>query len=339
MSLPASAVLENYENVQKQILPDVTVDFRRFDFTTEASPSDPKKSRVKLIDEQGRDYILSDLSKKQIGTIFGFKWDQWFNSDLVDFQRAAEEIRTRAQARADMGEEHNIIRVMKPMTHGESRLCRGIVSGSYVHIDDGDFLSVVANKAEELGLNDLKFTKFRTSAANPLSRYAFTWGDPVEMKSGEYFRGMSIKNSDVGFSSLIIDEYWWRLVCTNGMIAMADQNALYKRRHTGKGLERFDRTFEGLLTKATEDFAKTEMRMRHADTVPITMETAVEGMKRLKVTLSEIEEIQGLLESQVYPMTYMGVVNSLTQTARDHKNPARGSELEKVAGKLILRVN
>jgi hypothetical protein len=325
-------VMRKYERVQQQILPDVNLDFRRIGFKEEAVPGDETVNQIRLVDHQhdDTDYILTDLARRQIGQLFGFSWDRWFNSKLVDVERAGEEIRTRANKM----EEHKVIRVLKPMERKISgkRIARGIVTGSYVHIDDGDFLRVL----QEADLPDIRFTTWRTDAAQSLNRYSLLWGDSVEFPSGDYYRGIDIRNSDVGACSMVVDEYWWRLVCTNGMVGIHKRKHLYQRKHIGKGLEEFDKVFAGIIEEATKGFVLTSSAIRHADGHDLEMENVTRMLKSNRVQKTEIDRVQSLLEMEEYPMSRMGLVNAVTQTARDLANPNRKAQLEAAAGRMLL---
>lgn len=176
--------------------------------------------------------------------------------------------------------------------------------------------------------------------------------EQITPRVGDVVRGgLIVKNSEVGSGSLLVAPYTDVLWCTNGAVHAEYGQA---QRHVGSRIEEesWDLYSESTLRKDDEAFfAKCRdtvkavldrtvfdaivAQMRDLAGIPLANPVgAVEDVTR-KHDLSEAES-KAVLSALVtdYAATGWGLVNALTQTARDLESPDRRVELETLAGAL-----
>jgi hypothetical protein len=172
------------------------------------------------------DYRLTSWTKKQLAQRLGIRWDTWFSG--IDPQMRADEINRRLVSRT------GIVRVrtdctLDPFDGGDGAL-RGMVSSTYSPIPDVGLARVLQGVLPD-------------AAATPVHRYAetdrtlsyvvqigdeFRIGGPANV--GDVYGGLLVRNSGVGFASLLVAVHLTRLVCKNGMVAPENARVL-KRVH------------------------------------------------------------------------------------------------------------
>jgi len=210
---------------------------------------------------------------------------------------------------------------------------------------------------------DLNPVHFHMKVLNPEKHVALKVDDPVQI-------GVYIRNSEVGFSRLVIEPFVYRLACSNGMIVSdkafggISQVHLGKRQSEGElgrfyseeTIEAEDRAFflkcrdviKAILSPEFE--TRIIERLRAADEVRIpSFDDAVElAQKRLSLTDQEVNGVKTHLVSgfDVVPSlrqdrgvcSVWELVNAVTATAHDENfvsSYGRGTELERGSWGLI----
>lgn len=106
---------------------------------------------------------------------------------------------------------------------------RGVLSERYTRIDNDELLEAV-RPLLGLGLTlkscEVTDQSFHLRLIAPGVRAEAYRGDPL-------FAGIHVANSEVGMRTLSVDALVYRLVCTNGLVALTRDRGVYRRRHSG----------------------------------------------------------------------------------------------------------
>ncbi len=233
----------------------------------------------------------------------------------------------------------------------ESQLI-GLLSDKYRIIDNYDVamgvLSAVTTKAKELG-HKLEmahaYVSPKSMSYTVYDRNNFvTLPDKPEDK---YWLGVSVRNSEVGYTAFEVAPLIVRQVCTNGMI----RTDPFRKRHIGSRGEEgdiwSDRTkiaeSELILSQVTDmvnyAFDKEKVQdylnnLGELDDVLIDPTAFEKTADIFKVSQEDMRAIMGTLEQN----TGYGLVQSMTSYANkmlETKNPEKGSELQRLAGRII----
>jgi len=144
--------------------------------------------------------------------------------------------------------------------------------------------------------------------------------------------GISIANSEVGILALSIEAFYYRLVCTNGMIAKAAVDARYKH-ISRKVMDEFPMILEGVVSQS-----------RHGqDRFMISTQTPVDNpmssietfAKQFQLSQEETEIVR-----QAYYLEQGGmmfhVINAFTRAAQEPNLSAVGAyKLERTGGHIL----
>lgn len=180
---------------------------------------------------------------------------------------------------------------------------------------------------------------------------------PVTPKVGDVIEGgVLVKNSEVGAGALLVCPYTTRLSCRNGMVHMdlGQRRIHVGRRATGSGEEEAWDLYsdETLRLDDAAFFAKCRDTLRAVLTETV-FDRIVDQMRELAQirptsapdkTIEVLADRHGLNEGERGSMlaaliedgdlSAWGLVNSITQTARDLDDIERQVELESLAGRL-----
>jgi len=172
-------------------------------------------------------------------------------------------------------------------------------------------------------------------------------GDLVEV-------GLSIRNSEIGFSSFAVEPFIHRLICTNGMISNYSQ----KKYHVGKRqdsenavdeilrdetLHQRDKAFwmqiqDVIASAVNRDVLQQHVRkFSEAAAIKITVDP-VQLIESTKKQFSLSDETGGdilrhLIEAG--DLSKWGLANAITRTAQDQADYEDATHLERLGGKVI----
>lgn len=176
-----------------------------------------------------------------------------------------------------------------------------------------------------------------------------------KLKNDVLFPGVSIRNSEVGFSSFCVEPFFWRQVCTNGMIG---QVALRKY-HVGKANGTAFEDIQEVLRTETRELSDKAFWMQVQDVVRHSFnrenfmamleamnaaaEKPIEG-NPVKV-VEVVQKAFSLSESQGQnilmhliqggDLSQWGLANAVTRTAEDQTDYESATDLERLGGKII----
>jgi hypothetical protein len=170
--------------------------------------------------------------------------------------------------------------------------------------------------------------------------------------------GVIVRTDEAGKSSVIVEPFFFRLICLNGMVTSVGG---MRRRHVGHKVHEMDDGLVRLRTVTQETstravlmtvqdtlrhiLSEAGLRQRLAvleeageDTRVIEMQDGVKKLgEAIGLTHEEVTRVEGLLiTDQTCDRTRWGVANAITSLARDDRlTIERRSELESIGGDVI----
>ncbi|MDX9786861.1 MAG: DUF932 domain-containing protein [Desulfobacterales bacterium] len=147
--------------------------------------------------------------------------------------------------------------------------------------------------------------------------------------------GISISNSEVGFLALSIEAFYYRLVCTNGMIAKTAVDARYKH-ISRKVMDEFPMVLQGVVDQSRHG---RDRFMISIGTPVSNPESTIESFARqFQITGPETDIVKRAYY-QEEGATMFHVINAFTRAAQDPSLSATDSyRLEKTGGHILAMV-
>ena len=285
---------------------------------------------------------MTPWSKSQISSHLGVKWDKWFTS--IPYESVQEEIQRRFK-RSDTKFLVRSNRHDTPKAQNQGQL-RAFLSPGYQTIDDRRLVDCMAHSDMRSHLyDDVSFVRWehrdsftdRSTHLTGVVGEEVTITDPTTGFEDKHLHGFYLRNSEVGYSSLTLDDFWFRIICLNGMITMVSNRSLYRRRHVKVG----DDTLEHDLNQIWGDLMtrrQTVMeKMTHsaADKLEAPLVQMRAFLRKNNVAKYLVQRAEELFEAEPVPTRFM-VAQAITAAARGLESPDSRMELEKVVGKFLL---
>jgi hypothetical protein len=144
--------------------------------------------------------------------------------------------------------------------------------------------------------------------------------------------GISIVNSEVGILALSIEAFYYRLVCTNGLISKTKVDARYKH-ISRKVMDEFPMVLEGVVSQSR--YGHDRFRIS-AETPVDRPEDSIEAFARQFQIPQEQTEIIKHAFYQEPGATMFHIINAFTRAAQNSVLSATDSyQLEKTAGTIL----
>ena len=144
--------------------------------------------------------------------------------------------------------------------------------------------------------------------------------------------GISIANSEVGILAFTIEAYFYRLVCSNGLISMTSVQSKFKH-ISRKALTQFPSLLDGIVkeSRITQEKFTISIESRVEDPISTIRSFA----KQFHINRKELETVEHAWEFDPgYTMWH--VVNAFTSAAREPSLTAEQAyKLEKVGGMIL----
>ncbi len=161
--------------------------------------------------------------------------------------------------------------------------------------------------------------------------------------SGTMFRGLMIRNSEVGASSVVIDTILYRYICGNHMLWGAVYDSRFKRRHVGSHATRdvireISRiAFNWITASVARDNAL--IRTLIDNEIAHTKEAVIDELRKMGATKEQAESAYVRCEQteSVSPRSFWGAAQGLTRISQDAAYQDDRYELDKLAGLIMAR--
>lgn len=321
---------------------DIVADTRRMsaNVTTLGVEDGPNRVLLHIDNPQGEveSVVLNDLALGQMGTALGIP-RKYLDRMLVT---APALLRTNIEHWLYQEPKRRLVRTFKPETPGDGYTGRAFLSDRYRRLDNIEIarkIFPVFDDIPGLTFHQAAFTdtNFYLHAVLPRMERALAVGDIVQA-------GISIRNSEVGGSRLVIEPRLLRLICTNGMTV---PDARFAARHVGKRIEdetqfsdeaiRADDEAFWLMARDQVSNALSEVRFQEiVDKLSETMtgqkiEAPVAATETLQQRFALTDgEREAVLRNLVTDgdLSRWGMLNAVTATAKESENFDRRNDLE-----------
>ena len=310
---------EVHERVARRaarMLPDTTVHVADLVFTPDGHVEIPAVGP----------HAMTSLARRQLASMVGIRWERWFQS--ASAEERAEELNRRLKRTP--GETK--LRAWRDETGKTAGTLRAILRPNYAPIDDlRIFETLRANMGALLG----EYVFQRVEPGEEQSQYAAVLREVRSLRGDDLAPGWSLRTSEIGEAPLSIDDFWLRLVCTNGlMIAVGGKRSLY-RRHRAIDADQLAAAFVLALGRLPGRFA------RALELMAISMDVVVERPDEIVASLlaglprALIEETQRAALAEA-PISRFGLLNVVTRIAHTtNTDPEVRFAMESAAGQLL----
>ncbi len=179
-------------------------------------------------------------------------------------------------------------------------------------IDDGMFLVKVPEYARAFGVN------------------------PGYGQLDEIVPGVSFANSEVGLLAFSIEAFFYRLVCTNGLIAKTSSTLSRFKHISNRGLENFPETLAGVIEDSMRK--QEQFKISRLSTVKDPIQSIEIFSQRFGLSQAETEVVR-----QSYYLeqggTMFHIINAFTRAAQDaNLDTLQAYRLESTGGQILSLV-
>jgi len=234
-------------------------------------------------------------------------------------------------------EEREVLLRMRTGDDGSSFI-RGFLSDRYSILDNNDVILAMREVVQELPeyeIHSFYLDDKRTHLRMTFPGLSSIIGQTLEGQPDILRLGIDIDNSEVGASSLRVVPMVYRLVCTNGLRAWANDGDVYQQRHIHlTSSELFGRMNTAIVraVKSGDELIDVLNKSKYWE-VEKPLDTIQALMKDSKYSKDLTAKVQDNYLMEAMPNVY-GVVNALTRTARDLP-VERKIDLEEFAGEVL----
>jgi hypothetical protein len=167
--------------------------------------------------------------------------------------------------------------------------------------------------------------------------------DPSDSTHAGLFRGMILRNSDVGAAAISIHLFLFRAVCGNHLIWGFQHVATFRRAHVSESIhDAWEASLQRARDALDSDTADQRATLRRAAAVELgTSRDAVIDIvtQRLDLSRKRAEEAYNLAERHDNPRSIWGYVQGLTSLSQRTPWQDARFALDRAAGRLLASVN
>lgn len=314
-------------------------------------------------------FRMTSWAKKQVGSILGVQWDKWFDPRYVNHDQVQDELQRRFSRTGDQRK----LRTMKfkpgsPGIDGCDGYLRAVLSPTYHPIDDERVFDRLekqfGHQASELNFMSNHLSR-KASWGNDHCNYYTMVGSPINMGAIDrnhpdpqvraiydlaekeralpeddlVYPGFNMRNSEVGYTAISIDEFSFRLVCLNGMMITTGNSRLMYRRHVPIEDAALDKQLKDVFDKAPIRWETTRKQLSSAQDVHVDnpAQTIEDELKRLDAP-KHFRELAVKKHAEEPLKNGYGVLQAITRAAQDYEDMDKRFEFEAMSGRVLQRV-
>jgi len=366
LSLEQTKMLTKFEDVRETVAqhhsmknPDIVTEMDKIRLTEDLDVEVPNAGTFRM----------TNWAKKQIGGILGVQWDKWFDPRYVTHTQVQEELQRRFSRTGDQRK----LRTMRfkegaPGAGNCDGYLRAILSPTYHPIDDERLFDRLekqfGTQSSELQFMPNHLSK-KSSWGNDHCNYYTMVGQPINMGAIDrnhsdpqvrriydmaelegalpdndlVYPGFNMRNSEVGFTAITIDEFSFRLVCLNGMMITTGDSRLMYRRHVPIEDGALDKQLSSVFEKAPVRWEETRQQMSLTQTVTLDNPAQIieDELKRLDAPKHFRDLAVKKHEEEPLKNGY-GVLQAITRAAQDYDDMDKRFEFESMSGRVLQRM-
>lgn len=365
LDLEKSKKLIKFDDVRQQVAelhslknPDIVIEMDKVRVTPELDLELPNLGTFRM----------TDWTKKQLGQALGVQWTKWFDPKLVDYKVVQEEIQRRFARTKDTRKiRTSRFKAGAPGIEGCHGYMRALLSPTYHPIDDERVFDRLEKKFGGQ-VNELRFMQnhlhkkggwgtdhsnhytlvgpqinlgpLKTDSDDPNVRRGYELARMERLlPDGDYiYPGFHIRNSEVGFTAITIDEFSFRLVCLNGLMICTGDSRLMYRQHRPIEDGELDRQLNSVFERAPLRWETTRQQLVTSQNNVIA-EPAVfleEELKKLDAPKYFREAAIKAFETEPLKTIY-GAVQAITRAAQGVEDMDQRFEFEALAGRVLQK--
>lgn len=157
------------------------------------------------------------------------------------------------------------------------------------------------------------------------------------------FRGILVRNSEVGAAAVVIERILFRAICGNHMLWGAVADRTFRRRHTGKGALRdtirevSQLAYDWANASAQKDAAIISALIAHE--VAVTKEGVIDELRKLGATKEQATAAYDSCElhESASPRSFWGAAQGLTRLSQSSGYQDDRYEMDRIAASLLSR--
>jgi hypothetical protein len=170
-----------------------------------------------------------------------------------------------------------------------------------------------------------------------IPEYARAFGvNPGYGKLDEIVPGVALSNSETGFIAFSIEAFFYRLVCTNGLIAKTSSTVSRFKHISNRGLENFPETLAGVIEDSIHK--QEQFKLSRSSSVDDPIRSIESFSKRFGLSQAETEVVR-----QSYHLepgaTMFHIINAFTRAAQDSDlDTLQAYQMESAGGKILSMI-
>lgn len=269
---------------------------------------------------------LNGWSQRQLASLLGVRWGKWF--ETTSGEERAEEVNRRLSRIP--GERK--VRAWYDDTGMADGIARAFMAPAYTPIDDARIFDNMG-KTMRPALEGYRFT--RVDLTETVTQYAVQRVEPMALEGDVFFPGWHLRNSEVGGSPLILDDFWLRQVCTNGLVMRVGGKHLLYRTHRQIDDDQLSAGIVVALSRLPDRWQETTRLLTSAKQVAVQapdaeVEAALSGIPRALVEEAQTEVLKDGDRSR------FGVAQAITRIAHTtNTDPEIRFRMEALAGEYL----
>lgn len=167
--------------------------------------------------------------------------------------------------------------------------------------------------------------------------------DPSAGQDGTMYRGVLIRNSEVGASSVVIETILFRYICGNHMLWGAAVDTRFRRRHVGSHVTRdVVREIGRIAYQYTQSSVARDnaiIKTLIEKEIAHSKEAVIDELRKMGASKDDATAAYERCEQteRVSPRTYWGAMQGLTRISQDSGYQDGRYELDQLAAKVLAR--
>lgn len=312
-------------------------------------------------------FSLTSWAKRQVASIVGVQWDKWFDPEVIKPLEIQEELQRRFSRTHDQRKLR--LSKFKPDSPGVADCdgyVRAVLSPTYHPIDDEKVFDRLETKygsqISELAFMRNHLSKTGSWGNDHCNHYSVVSREPTSLgaidrdssdpnvrriydlaeREGKLpdqdyvYHGYHMRNSEVGYTAITIDEFNFRLVCLNGaMVCVGDSRLLYRQHRPIDDVE-LDRQLNAVFEKGPKQWANTTNNFALLRGIPVAEPPLVIEKELVKREAPKHFREASVKAFDLEPLPNMfGVVQAVTRAAQAYDDMDQRFEFESIAGRIV----
>jgi hypothetical protein len=259
--------------------------------------------------------VLTDWSRHQLASLLGVRWDKWFQGARPE-ERAEETNRRLARMPASTRLRLRTTRQVAPDVQADATL-QALVSPTYTAVPDSHVARTIH---EVLNIQGTKAEVQRVATTDRTVSYALLLGAPQTVGGmvGAVWGGLSVQNSGLGYCSLTVRAFLYRLACANGLVVTYPGSEIVRKRHTSIDMAGLEAQLRAGLARLPEGLARTVSMLERStgSRVEDVRGELERVLREARIPLRHLNPILAAFGSEPH-QTSFGISQALTSYGRD----------------------